>query len=168
MEFRVLKREDDRTRFQCGQQDLDTFFRRYAGQNQFRHQIGVTYILVEGQDIAGYVTVSAHSVRLPPEVRRKLPYDQLPVLLIARLAVSEEHQNRGLGKRLLRECAYLAMEQAEKFGCYGLATHAKPEAVDFYRKYGFTSLSDPDEGGTQLHFLSLRHIRSSLDKWETG
>ncbi len=91
MDFRTLCKGDDRSQFSCGVPALDTFFRRYAGQNQFRHQIGVTYILTDDDGIGGYATVAAHSLRLPPEVRGRIPYEQLPVLLIARLAVSEHH-----------------------------------------------------------------------------
>ena len=66
MEFRALRREDDRSQFECGHPALDTFFRRFAKQNQFRHQIGVTYVLIDDNEIAGYVTVAAHSLQWPP------------------------------------------------------------------------------------------------------
>lgn len=72
MEFRRLLRDDDRTLFESGEPALDEFFRRYAGQNQFRHQIGVTYVLVEETGIAGYVTVAAHALQ-PEAVGYRLP-----------------------------------------------------------------------------------------------
>ncbi len=43
-EIRLLDQKDDRKRFQSGDEALDLYFHRYAGQNQFRHHIGVTYI----------------------------------------------------------------------------------------------------------------------------
>jgi len=164
MEFRALQKKDDRSQFRCGHPALDAFFRRFAKQNQFRHQIGVTYVLIEDKEIGGYVTVAAHSLRLPAGVRGRIPYEQLPVLLIARLAVSERHQKQGLGKRLLVESIDLAMEQARRFGCVGLATDAKPDAIAFYQRYGFFPLADPKADGTQLHFLSLRHVHSVRSK----
>jgi len=163
MEFRKLRRSDDRSRFRCGNDDLDTFFRQFAGQNQFRHQIGVTYVLVEQSEILGYSTVAAHSLSLPPEHRGSVPYERLPVLLVARLAVGSEHTGKGLGKRLLRECALLALEQADRVGCVGLATKAKEEAIPFYRRFGFVELAEPGADGTQLHFLSARRIRQALE-----
>ena len=39
MEIRALRPSDDRSAFQSGDEALDRFFRRYAGQNQFRHYI---------------------------------------------------------------------------------------------------------------------------------
>ena len=44
IQIRPLQPSDPRQDFISGQIDLDTFFQRYAGQNQFRHHIGVTYV----------------------------------------------------------------------------------------------------------------------------
>ena len=57
---RLLRSSDDRSRFHSGQVDLDRFFIRYAGQNQFRHHIGATYAAVDEHEVVvGFVTVSA-------------------------------------------------------------------------------------------------------------
>ena len=47
VEVRLLDAADDRESFQSGDSARDLFFPRYAGQNQFRHHIGVTYVAVE-------------------------------------------------------------------------------------------------------------------------
>jgi predicted N-acetyltransferase YhbS len=162
MEFRLLRKEDDRSRFTCGNADLDTFFRRFAGQNQFRHQIGVTYVLVDESGVAAFVTVAAHSLKLPDGQRGSLPDFQLPVLLIARLAVDQRHAGQGVGKRLLRECCSLAVEQSERFGCVGLATDAKLDAGPFYQRFGFSPIAVRTDRSTQLHFLALRHFLANV------
>lgn len=56
MEIRALRSSDDRTHFRSGDASLDVFFRTYAGQNQFRHHIGVTYVAVEDRRLLGFVT----------------------------------------------------------------------------------------------------------------
>jgi hypothetical protein len=48
VQIRVLAPGDDRGQFSSGNPDLDRFFHRFAGQNQFRHHIGVTYVAVDG------------------------------------------------------------------------------------------------------------------------
>ena len=60
MEIRVRRLEvsDDRSRFSSGNIELDRFFQRFAGQNQFRHYIGTTYIADAGGKIAGFATVT--------------------------------------------------------------------------------------------------------------
>lgn len=56
--IRPLEQTDDRSAFHSGDVDLDRFFHRFAGQNQFRHHIGTTYVAVSGKGIHGFVTVS--------------------------------------------------------------------------------------------------------------
>ena len=76
MLIRVLAQDDDRSRFRSGNIDLDRFFQRFGGQNQFRHHVGVTYVAVDGTSIRGFVTVAAASVvtsAAPAGQRRKLP-----------------------------------------------------------------------------------------------
>src|SRR5260221_4870396 len=104
MEIRRLRSQDDRAPFRSGDDDLDRFFHRFAGQNQFRHYVGVTYVAVDEGRIVGFVTVSAgqlESDELSTALRRKLPAYPLPVLRLARLAVDDTTRGHGLGKELL-------------------------------------------------------------------
>lgn len=87
METRALRPDDDRSTFQSGDEALDRFFRRYAGQNQFRHYLGVTYVVADGARIVGFATVTPRQLEiddLPERVRKKLPRYPLPVLGLAR------------------------------------------------------------------------------------
>ena len=80
---RPLHPEDDRSNFRSGNVGLDRFFRRYAGQNQFKHHIGTTYVAVEDGEIVGFATVVASQIEishLPAERRTCLPRYPLPVL----------------------------------------------------------------------------------------
>jgi predicted N-acetyltransferase YhbS len=141
MEIRALRASDDRSAFRSGDEALDRFFRLYAGQNQFRHHLGVTYVAVEGERVLGYVTVAARHVEvenLPERARRKLPRYPLPALGLARLAVDATVQSRGIGKQLLRFALTLASKMANDVGCALVSVDAKPGAVAFYVKYGFT------------------------------
>ncbi|MBL8950204.1 MAG: GNAT family N-acetyltransferase [Myxococcaceae bacterium] len=153
MTIRVRKLEpgDDRTGFRSGNVDLDRFFARYAGQNQFRHHIGATYIAL-GEDpelILGYATVAPSELdldALPPAQRKGLPKHPLPVLRLARLAVDERAQGRGIGTELLRAITELVEQLARSVGCWGLVVDAKPEAVRFYEKLGFVGLEHSGGG----------------------
>src|SRR5438477_465338 len=99
IEIRALRPSDDRSAFESGDEDLDRFFRRYAGQNQFRHHLGVTYVAIDDGSILGFATVAARHVDiedLPERARKKLPRYPLPVLGLARLAVDKSAQSTGL------------------------------------------------------------------------
>jgi GNAT superfamily N-acetyltransferase len=141
---RRLTPEDDRSAFRSGNADLDRFFARYAGQNQFRHHIGTTYVAVDDASrIVGFATVAASELAphtMPAPSRKRLPSYRVPVLRLARLAVDERAQGQGVGQFLLRAVLVLAQEMATSLGCIGLVVDAKPDAVAFYEKLGFLRL----------------------------
>ena len=143
MEIRRLHDTDDRTRFRSGDSDLDRFFHGFAGQNQFRHHVGVTYVAVEGGDVLGYATVAPAGIEieaLPSALRKGLPRYPLPVLRLARLAVDASARGRGLGEELLRYVFGMALRMASDHGCVGVVVDAKPDATTFYARYGFATI----------------------------
>lgn len=140
MEIRALRPSDDRSAFQSGDEALDRFFRKYAGQNQFRHYLGVTYVAVEDGHVLGFATIAPGQLdveELPAATRKKMPRYPLPILRLARLAVDQSAQSQGLGTQLLRFVCRLAGKMADDYGCAGVIVDAKPEAVSFYKKFGF-------------------------------
>jgi predicted N-acetyltransferase YhbS len=151
MEIRALRPTDDRSHFHSGDEALDRFFRSYAGQNQFRHYLGVTFVAVDSGHVLGFVTVAPRHIdieELPERVRKKLPRYPLPVLGIARLAVDESARSMGIGRQLLRYALGLAAKMADDVGCAGVVVDAKRDAVTFYAKFGFTEL-DMIEGQSE-------------------
>lgn len=172
MQIRALRPEDDRATFRSGDPDLDRFFLKFAGQNQFRHHIGTTYVVVDNGFILAFVTVAPGKVeieRLPISVRRKLPRYPLPVLRLARLAVDQSVHGQGLGTRLLRFVLDLALDMSDDYGCVGVLVDAKPDAADFYSRYGFIPLEGL-EGVSESRprpvpmFLSMRAISRARSK----
>jgi GNAT superfamily N-acetyltransferase len=141
IKIRSLKPTDDRTQFASGDVELDRFFKSYAGQNQFKHHLGTTYVAeIEGGIISGYVTVSAGHIeteRLTVKIKKKLPNYPLPILRIARLAIDEKYKGQGIGQTLLRSMLELAVKMNDEIGCVGVVVDAKVKAVPFYQKYGF-------------------------------
>ena len=112
---RQLRPEDDRAGFRSGNIDLDRFFQKFAGQNQFRHHIGTTYVAVDGDAVIGFATVSPSAIdagRVPAMRRKRLPKYPMPVLRLARLAVDERAQGRGVGRVLLKAVFRLAKNPA--------------------------------------------------------
>jgi GNAT superfamily N-acetyltransferase len=171
MEIRALRPSDDRSGFHSGDEALDRFFRLYAGQNQFRHHLGVTYVAVENGRVLGFATVAPRHVDiedLPERVRKKLPRYPLPVLGLARLAVDRSAQSLGIGTQLLRFVLALAVRMADEVGCAGVVVDAKKGAVDFYRKYGFAPF-EPIEGQSEARprptpmWLPIQAIKSASE-----
>jgi predicted N-acetyltransferase YhbS len=169
IEIRALRQDDDRAQFHSGDTDLDRFLQQFAGQNQFRHYIGVTYVAVDNGPVVGFATVAAADVEiddLPVAAQVKLPRYPLPVLRLARLAVDRSVQGQGVGLSLLRFVLRLAIRMADEYGCVGVVVDAKPDAVPFYTKYGFIAV-DAVEGQSEARpvptpmFLPIRAIRDA-------
>jgi GNAT superfamily N-acetyltransferase len=150
VEIRALTPEDDRTAFSCGEAGLDRFFTHYAGQNQFKLHLAVTYVAVAERRLVGFATVSVASVErlnLPSRANKKrFPSYPLPVLRLARLGVDKWAQGLGIGTALFRHVLELATLQRDRLGCIGVVTDAKPAAVAFYERLGFVALAGVREG----------------------
>jgi GNAT superfamily N-acetyltransferase len=171
VEIRRLARGDDRSAFSCGQPGLDRFFEHYAGPNQFKLHLAVTYVAVADDRIPGFATVAAASIEranVPSaRLRKRLPGYPLPVLRLARLGVDTRAQGLGIGKALLRHVLRLAIEQRDQSGCVGVLIDAKAEAASFYESLGFVRVEGVREGllsGEPLPmFLAMGTVASLVD-----
>jgi GNAT superfamily N-acetyltransferase len=164
--IRLLSKTDDRSYFNSGNIELDRFFQRFAGQNQFRHYIGSTYIALSENIIAGYATISPNQITaqiLHDNIKKHLPEYPLPILRIARLAVHKTFQGHGIGKLLLKSMLEIALKLRDTVGCIGVVIDSKPEAITFYEKLGFIIL-ETQQGSLGERpepipmFLSIKHI----------
>lgn len=80
----------------------------------------------------------------------------MPVMLLARLAVSMSSQGQGVGKALLRDAMQRTLQAADIAGIRAFAVHAKDnEAKRFYERFDFIpSPTDP------MHlFVLLKDVR---------
>ena len=156
----LLNRSHRRDDFDCGEESLNDFLRRYARQNDAK-DISRTYALLDGDcpEIVGYYTICSGSVSfrsLPDDMARKLPRYPIPTAHIGRLAVDRRHQGKKLGALLLTDALKRIRGAADKMGIHAVtvqALHAK--AAAFYKAFGFQSFKDDP-----LHlFLPMATIR---------
>ncbi|CAB1071184.1 hypothetical protein D1AOALGA4SA_1121 [Olavius algarvensis Delta 1 endosymbiont] len=88
------------------------------------------------------MAVGTIEVEILPERKRLPTHYPLPILRIGRLAVDTRHQGQGIGKQLLRHSFKLAFQQRDTAGCVGIVIDAKPEAIDFYKRFGFQLIDE--------------------------
>ena len=112
-----LTRTHPRRAFRSGVKAVDDWLTSRALQNQQKH-LSVTKLLIDqGEVIAGYYTLATGQVDfgdLPADLARHLPRRFLPVAILAWLGVSQDHQGRGLGQRLLAQSLAIAMKPARR------------------------------------------------------
>ena len=128
-----LTADHDLSQFDCGESVLDVWLKERALRNESR--FSRTYVVCEGQRVAGYYSISAGSVEraaAPGKLRRNAP-DTIPVTIIGRLAVDRAFAGRGLGANLLSDALTRLALAAQTIGIAAVLVHAKDEkAKAFY------------------------------------
>lgn len=144
---------------------LDRYLLERARQDVARHSAAV-FVAVPSNEphvIAGYYTLSSMTVdasALPVAAARKLPrYPQLPATLLGRLAVTQPHQDRGLGEHLLIDALRRGLDATASVGSVAVVVDPIDDrARAFYEKYEFMALIDQP---TRL-FLPMATIQFGL------
>ena len=132
--------------FQCGNQPLNDYIRRYASQDVRRNvaRVFVATPKIDPQLLVGFYTLRAGSVScttLPPSLAKKLPRYPIPVALIGRLAVDSKFQGKGLGSILLADACLKVAQASSVLAMAGIIVDAKDDAaITFYQHFGFVLL----------------------------
>jgi GNAT superfamily N-acetyltransferase len=138
-----LNEKHDRSAFRSGSDALDRYLKERVSQDIRRRVAGCFVAVDSAGRIAGYYTLAASSVALdvlPQDTAKRLPrYPVVPVVLIGRLAVAEDHQGEGLGSALIAD----AIMRTDRLGigAFVLIVDAKDDrARSFYQANGFVAL----------------------------
>lgn len=147
----------DRAAFSCGVAALDTHIERQARQDLERNLAAVFILTPDSKTIAGFYTLSAHSIQavdLPEELAKKLPLFPVPVTLLGRMAVSQSLQGQRLGEFLLMHALERAWLGSQQVASWAVVVDSKAGARDFYLKQDFVPL--PSQPGRL--FLPMKTI----------
>ncbi|MGE0083413.1 MAG: GNAT family N-acetyltransferase [Desulfococcaceae bacterium] len=165
MKTESLSKAHNRAGFDCGDEDLNTFLRQTALQ-QAKKELGRTYVLTDercGEDILGFYTLVPYHVSpafFPHNIAKNYPKQNIPGVLLGRLAVSLPNQRKGLGQILLVSAMKKTLASSDMIGGVGLFADVKNENVrKFYEKFGFSSFPGYD----LKMYLPLKEIKRVLD-----
>jgi GNAT superfamily N-acetyltransferase len=158
---RRLRRDDGHDGFDSGADDLDTWFRRFAWENQQANN-AVTFVTMLDGTVVGFYSLAMAgyaTTALPERLRVNRPRD-MPCVLLARLAVDRRAQGQGVGAGLLRDAIERSYRLSQEAGAAALLIHCRDDAArDFYLANG-DFLASPLE---PLHLvLSMKEIRRRL------
>lgn len=145
-QIRPLDASINTANFECGNEPLNNYIRRYASQDVLKNVARVFVATPEKnlQELAGFFTLSAGSVScssLPALLAKKLPRYPVPVALIGRLAVDSAFQGKGLGSILLADACQKVIQASSVLAVVGIIVDAKDDkAIMFYEHFGFIQL----------------------------
>lgn len=158
-----LRGKHDVDDFSCGDDALDNWPHRHARHAEAAGSAR-TFVSTDGKRVVGYYALAIGQVE-PDDATERLLKGQpakrpVPVLIVARLAVDQEHQNGGLGRSLLQDALLRCAAVAESVGVRAVVVHASENGNRFYDRFGFeASPTDP------LHrILLMKDLRQFLDE----
>jgi GNAT superfamily N-acetyltransferase len=147
--------------FDCGKPSLNEWLRRHARQAQAAGS-AKTYMVAEDDRVVGYFSLTVGQVdtlEAPDRVRKGMGRFPIPVVILARLAVSLQDQGRGIGTGMLQEAIRRTLAIADQAGVRALLTHPiDDDASRFYRRFGF----EPSPVREEQLLLLLKDARRLL------
>ena len=149
--------------FDCGKPALNEWLVRHALQASGSGSAR-TFVAVDGADnrVVGYFSLTVGQIDTtdaPDRIRKGMGQFPIPVIVLARLAVSSQDQGKGIGVGMLKEAIRLALLIAEHAGIRALLTHPIDEdATRFYARFGF--IGSPLRDGQLL--LLLKDARAHI------
>jgi GNAT superfamily N-acetyltransferase len=159
----LLTASHDLAAFDCEVEALNSFLKNHALQNQ-RNNSARTFVATSAatNEVAGYYSLCAASVdyeQTPERIRMGLARHEVPLILLARLAVDKKAKGLGLGASLLQDAFGRFLSAQEAIGARVLLAHAKnPSAKAFYEKWGFESTE-----GLPFHlYILTKDIKATL------
>jgi GNAT superfamily N-acetyltransferase len=150
--------------FSTGKPSLDEWLRDMALYNQTQGYTRTFVIADEHYHVVGYHSLCAGMIHRNDVSRAakgsKAP-QELPVAVLARLAVTEPHQGQGLGTALLKNALISIVSAAQLVAFRGVVVHAIDDgAMKFYKKFHFQET----KGMERRLILPTRDIVASLAK----
>lgn len=126
--------------FDCGKPALNDWL-----IHQARHAQGAgsskTFVATVDDRLAGYFSLTVgqiDTVDAPDRIRKGMGQYPLPVVILARLAVSKHEQGRGVGFGLLQDAIRRTVLIGDQAGVRAMLTHPiDEEATMFYTRFGF-------------------------------
>lgn len=126
--------------FDCGKPALNDWLLRHARQAQGSGS-AKTFVVLDADRVVGYFSLTVGQVDTldaPERIRKGMGQYPIPVVLLARLAVSRQDQGRGIGIGLLQDAIRRTLLIAEQAGIRAILTHPiDADAVRFYVRFGF-------------------------------
>lgn len=147
--------------FDCGKPALNEWLLRHARQAQGSGS-AKTFVVADVDRVVGYFSLTVGQVdtlEAPERIRKGMGQYPIPVVILARLAVSIQDQGKGIGFGMLQDAIRRTLLIAEQAGIRAMLTHPiDEEASSFYTRFGFIAspLSE------QQLLLLLKDARHSL------
>jgi len=150
----------DCAEFACGRETLDIWLKRRALRNQ-ASGASRTFVVCDEGRILPYCALASSAVAAESatgRLRRNMP-DPIPVVMLARLAVTRSHQGQALGSALTQDAGQRVLNAADATGIRGLLVHALDDGANAsYQRLDF----EPSPLDPMTLTITLTDLRASV------
>jgi predicted N-acetyltransferase YhbS len=151
--------------FDCGKEPLNEWLHKSALRSQ-RANTASTFVLIRAGQVVGYYSLCMHSLEkhdLPKSVGKDGP-NNVPAVLLARLARDNTVRGEGIGDLLMAEAFRTAVAATEHAAARVMVVDVIDEdAAKFYERHGFKrSESSPNRLAAKV--ASIKATLAELDK----
>lgn len=148
--------------FDCGKPALTEWLRRYARMNQAAGMTQ-TYVIHTDNRVIGYYSLCPGSIERESVIPRILRgigrHPEIPIVLLARLAIDRNEHGKGLGAALLKDAFRRAVNAAAAISGRAIVVHAiDDEAVRFYQRFDF----EPSPNDDRTLMILMKDVRATL------
>jgi len=128
--------------FDCGKPVMNEWLLRHALQAR-NSGSARTFVVAEDDRVVGYYSLTVGQVdtlQAPERIRKGMGQYPIPVVILARLAVSIHLQGRGIGRGLLQDAVLRTLLIADQAGIRALLAHPLDDNTSrFYLRFGFVA-----------------------------
>lgn len=144
-------------KFKAHSENLNKFLKEKALSEQ-EEGLSTTYILLYEEQIIGFISTCSDSITLGKEEKAEenFPYQVLPAIKIAKLAIDKRFQNMGLGEFLIRSIIGFSITIRDFTGVKFITVDCYEHRVPYYNKQGFIVNIIQKENRESDNPLSLR------------
>ncbi|MDP2189026.1 MAG: GNAT family N-acetyltransferase [Sphingobacteriaceae bacterium] len=151
-----------KTNFDCGHPALNNYLLLTLKKELAIGACTCFVLIDQAAEIKAYYTLSTQGIpqsSVPDFYRPKTSYEQLPVILLGRLAVDRSLHGEGWGKTLLADALKKSLDVSRQhIGAIAVVVDPIDGAAKaFYRQFGFIPLVD-----SSRMFMSMRQIENAF------
>lgn len=140
--FEPLAKHHSKKAFDCGNVILNHYLQTMASQHA-KKGISQTHVLADGATIKAFYTLSNLHIDNAHSKITGYP-QQIPAILIGRMAVSVEYQGQGISKMILAHALAKIKRLATDTGISFVVIDAKTDDLaDYYERLGFRRTDEP-------------------------
>ncbi len=154
----VLTAEHNLANFDCGEDTLNHWLKKLAVKNQISGA-SKSFVCCHKTNVIGYYALASGSVeraQAPSAISRNMPAN-IPVIILARLAVDKQFQQQSLGSHLLKDALMRVLNVSINIGVKAVLVHALTDNVKaFYLQYDFKQVGI----NSYTLFLPVTHIKN--------